>query len=141
MGKGGQVLRRTSRLNHRATPFKCRKANSAESISAMCHKRTFRIVQAPLEEFVQSLDPASLFMSEPGSSRPTAHDVNASAATKVDRMACLSALFETGAHNFFYAPSGLKARIKIFREEFAMWRQNHVDVSCGHLKHRQPVAG
>jgi hypothetical protein len=65
-------------------------------------------------------------MSEPGASRPTAHDVNASAATKVDRMACLSALFETRAHNFFYAPSGVKAGIKIFREEFAMRPSNHV---------------
>jgi hypothetical protein len=62
-----------------------------------------------------------------GLARPgaTAHDVNASDATKVDRT-CLSALFETRAHNFFYAPSGVDARIKIFREEFAMRRSHHV---------------
>jgi hypothetical protein len=26
----------------------------------------------------------------------------------------------------------IKARIKIFREEFAMWRRGHVVVPCGH---------
>ena len=36
---------------------------------------------------------------------------------------------------------GIEAGIKMFREEFAIWRQDHVVVSCGHFKNRQPAAG
>src|SRR5262245_34716430 len=36
---------------------------------------------------------------------------------------------------------GIKARIKIFREEFATWRRGHELVICGHFKNGQPTAG
>src|ERR1035437_8030571 len=37
--------------------------------------------------------------------------------------------------------TGIEAGIKMFRKEFAMWREHHVAVSCRHFKNRQPAAG
>jgi hypothetical protein len=46
-----------------------------------------------------------------------------------------------GCTKSFFERSGIEASVKMFRQEFAMRRLDHVAVFCRHFKSRYPAAG